>query len=125
MIYNPNSNEVQFNPNVEEYNRRSSLNPKEIISKYQTPKFLDILDDKNKFNDKDPERSKNNNNYNILCKPKKEVSNISPNGYYQKDKENINQNRNQVDFEIINYRIKNSTNNFPKGNVSTLNPNKN
>ncbi len=74
MIYNPNYNEIKFNRNIEEFNERSSPNSKEITSKYQTPKFLEILDNKNKFNNKDTEQSKNNNkDKNILCKPKKEV----------------------------------------------------
>lgn len=119
MINNPIHKEISNfeNPknlhhnNENNSNARKSLNYKENISKYQTPKFFDILDDKNKFCDNDPNaRSKFNNNkdFNLLCRPKK--------------KENMNQNRSEVDFEIINYSIKNPLNhNYQKGNFQNLN----
>lgn len=86
-------------------------NTKEIISKYQTPKFFDILEDKNNLIKGDMSKIKdnkvihNNKDYKILCKPHNNKININGK-QIKREKENISNNENNFDFKIINYKIK-------------------
>lgn len=93
-------------------------NSKEVIPKYQTPKFFELIDEKNIKNIKKSNNLNNDyfnkkkfcNNYDILCMVKKNNLNNPFNNKEMPNKENKSPNNMPADFQIINYKIKNAIN---------------
>lgn len=95
-----NISEIQADSELEEFANQHSIGSKGLFSKYQTPKFNDIIDEMNKDSNKNHNKNNNfNDNFQILkMKRLKNPSNQNEKANNGKD--------NEVTFKKIEYTVK-------------------